>query len=223
MIDQTCSRPECTKLVPQPPFTIQDRPGEFCSRECVDLVIGGKKNKKVRVPNETMPGTGLSKHVCDNPDCGLTIRITMRGRDGEYCSKACKDKVENSDTEVQTNNEEDNTMTNGTAAAVATETKKAPKGKAKAVKVSKTKAAKKGKAKAAGGNKGLHYTKESVIHLKAGKENPYTGLRAKMFKLIKNGMTVGDFLEARRKADLGAGASPIIRAEAAGLISISKK
>lgn len=44
----------------------------------------------MRIPSDLMGGVGLTRLACDH--CSKPVEFCWKGRNGEYCSKACRDK-----------------------------------------------------------------------------------------------------------------------------------
>ena len=156
-----------------------------------------------RVMTSRMGGVGITQTVCDN--CGKPCPLVWRGKlAGEFCSFKCQQEFEA---------KENNTMTEATAVQTATETSKkasrkaAAKGKAKAT----AKKAAKGKAATKKASKGSVDVSKSLLAAREAVKNKdakiktlgtgeFRGSRAKGFKALRRGMTVGAALEALQKA-----------------------
>ncbi len=156
----------------------------------------------------TLEDTGIkSPHLCTR--CRKPIILAWVGRQGSYCTETCYELAE-----VYPTSKENVVTDEKTAASPAEEKKKkaapakadptADKKKAKAT--APAKAAKKKtdeKNAGAGKRRNAAFPDTGVIHLLGG-DNPFRAgsSRAQRFDLLKEGMTVGKWLEVIASKDL---------------------
>ncbi len=149
--------------------------------------------KAVKVPATDFGNSGVTRHICDNDTCRKPLKLTWKGRNGEYCSNECLKIAEGIG---------DKTMTE------ATETESSPitagasnkKGKASAKKAAPKKTTTAAKAATNG-----HFDLEHVIKvLKPDALRGYEvrGKRRDALNVLKDGMTIEKFRDAMGKKDL---------------------
>ena len=101
-MSEICSLPGCGQPInPLLPFTIKDQSGKYHSQQCASQALAGTNQKRKKVPKEPAKEfgeAGVTKQFCDNPDCHKVIIIAWKGRDGEYCSNGCLNKMEPGET-----------------------------------------------------------------------------------------------------------------------------
>ena len=89
------------------PYAIANKPEQFCSRACVDTAWGHrltdlKKNLHnktkgaytMEVKAEGFGSSGVTRLICDNPECRKPIHVSWKGRYGQYCGNECYETME---------------------------------------------------------------------------------------------------------------------------------
>lgn len=185
-----------------------------------DLVERSKKGLELpmKVPHSRFPGSGLVHYLCDYRKCRGPIVLCWKGRDGDYCSNRCRQAAESTQQEIEPMADEKKKKKKVEAASSDTK-KKLKKPAAATHKDGEGKKKKKSKGKAAGRGRSM-FDKGAKITI-VSKECPFKGNRKEKHKLIKSGMTVGQYLEASREKGFGSSTRPLQRALEAKLIKIA--
>jgi hypothetical protein len=192
---------------------------------------------------------GVVRKLCDNPACRRVVTLAWKGRHGEYCSNDCLKREKLGDNMTVATEVDVNDATTATATAPITggskkvvSKKAAPKAAVKKVaapvkaapsKVASKKVAapakKAGKKAAApetnGSGRATTFDRTHVIRRtdtwKECKSLKGSGTSSERVKAIKDGMTVGDYLEALRKAGLPAGLGNLQACEKGGFVTVA--
>jgi hypothetical protein len=195
----------------------------------------------MRVPATDFGGAAVSRLICDNPRCGKPVILAWTGKQGTYHSNECLELMENNMTEnaeAQTETPTPSPISAGTPATKKTTGKKTAAAAKKSTAAAKKSTApakksapteKKAPTKKAGSGsntqgRSSRWPREFVIHkTPTFKDHKYKGQSAKKMALIKEDMTVGQYMVKRRESGLGAGVAQLVAAEKRGFITVGKK